>query len=58
MDIGRACSIVEVGNVFTISMKYLRERFHLEDLEDLEVDVRILFKWIFGRSVMIWSGLK
>jgi hypothetical protein len=45
MDIGKVCSVIEVGNVFTISREYLREKDHLGDLD---VDVRILFKWIFG----------
>jgi hypothetical protein len=42
------------GNVFTISREYLSEGDHLEDLK---VDVRITFKWIFGKSVMIWAEL-
>jgi hypothetical protein len=42
------------GCVFTVSNECLREGSHLEDLE---VDVRIIFKWIFGKNVMIWAGL-
>lgn len=53
-DVGGACSIIEMGNVFTITREYLREGDHLGDPE---ADVRIIFKCIFGKSVMIWAGL-